>query len=106
MQGSSSGTNSKLLASDVDIRFVDLPVIEGATGKFLLHQMASVAELEAGVIFRSNEEGACCCEGTGRKAWWFSRSSRNARRLCTSPHGPRVKSPSSCDVISTNPCPT
>ena len=30
--------------------FVDLPAIEGATGKFLLHQMASVAELEAGMI--------------------------------------------------------
>jgi DNA invertase Pin-like site-specific DNA recombinase len=41
---------SKLLSSDEEIRFVDLPAIEGATGKFLLHQMASVAELEAGVI--------------------------------------------------------
>jgi DNA invertase Pin-like site-specific DNA recombinase len=41
---------SKLLAADVEIRFVDLPAIEGATGKFLLHQMASVAELEAGMI--------------------------------------------------------
>jgi DNA invertase Pin-like site-specific DNA recombinase len=40
----------KLLSSDVEIRFVDLPAIEGATGKFLLHQMASVAELEAGMI--------------------------------------------------------
>jgi DNA invertase Pin-like site-specific DNA recombinase len=41
---------SKLLAADVEIRFVDLPAIEGATGRFLLHQMASVAELEAGMI--------------------------------------------------------
>jgi DNA invertase Pin-like site-specific DNA recombinase len=35
---------SKLLAADVEIRFVDLPSIEGPTGKFM---MASVAELEA-----------------------------------------------------------
>jgi DNA invertase Pin-like site-specific DNA recombinase len=41
---------SKLLAADVEIRFVDLPTIEGATGRFLLQQMASVAELEAGMI--------------------------------------------------------
>jgi hypothetical protein len=36
---------SKLLAADVEIRFVDMPTIEGATGRFLLHQMASVASL-------------------------------------------------------------
>jgi hypothetical protein len=37
------------LAADVEIRFVDLPTIEGATGRFLLQQMASVAELDAGM---------------------------------------------------------
>jgi DNA invertase Pin-like site-specific DNA recombinase len=41
---------SKLLAADVEIRFVDMPTIEGATGRFPLQQMASVAELEAGMI--------------------------------------------------------
>lgn len=42
---------SKLLeADDVKIRFADMPKIEGAAGKFLVHQMASVAELEAGMI--------------------------------------------------------
>ncbi len=30
--------------------FADLPQIEGATGRFLLQQMAAVAELEAGMI--------------------------------------------------------
>jgi len=34
----------------VDLRFADLPAIEGATGRFLLQQMAAVAELEAGMI--------------------------------------------------------
>lgn len=41
---------SKILASGVDVRFCDLPVIEGPTGRFILQQMASVAELEAGLI--------------------------------------------------------
>jgi DNA invertase Pin-like site-specific DNA recombinase len=38
------------LDSGVDVRFCDLPQIEGPTGKFLIQQMASVAELEAGFI--------------------------------------------------------
>jgi DNA invertase Pin-like site-specific DNA recombinase len=41
---------SKLLSADVEVRFVDLPALDGATGKFMLHQMAAVAELEAGMI--------------------------------------------------------
>lgn len=41
---------SRLLEAGVDVRFADLPQIEGATGKFMLTQMVSVAELEAGLI--------------------------------------------------------
>ena len=41
---------SNLLEAGVDVRFADLPSIEGATGRFMLQQMASVAELEAGFI--------------------------------------------------------
>jgi DNA invertase Pin-like site-specific DNA recombinase len=41
---------SKLLDANVDVRFADLPQIEGATGRFLLQQMVAVAELEAGMI--------------------------------------------------------
>lgn len=41
---------SKLLEAGVDVRFCDLPQIEGPTGRFMLQQMASVAELEAGMI--------------------------------------------------------
>jgi DNA invertase Pin-like site-specific DNA recombinase len=38
-----------LVSSDVDLVFCDLPhVPPGAMGRFLLTQMASVAELEAG----------------------------------------------------------
>lgn len=41
---------SKLLEAGVDVRFADLPAIEGHTGRFLLQQMVAVAELEAGMI--------------------------------------------------------
>ena len=36
---------SRLLEANVDVRFADLPQIEGPTGRFMLQQMASVAEL-------------------------------------------------------------
>jgi DNA invertase Pin-like site-specific DNA recombinase len=41
---------SRLLEAGVDVRFADLPQIEGATGRFLLEKMVAVAELEAGMI--------------------------------------------------------
>src|SRR6201986_1044608 len=41
---------SRLLEAGVDVRFADLPQIEGATGPVLLQQMVPVAELEAGMI--------------------------------------------------------
>jgi DNA invertase Pin-like site-specific DNA recombinase len=41
---------SRLLEAGVEVRFADLPEIEGATGRFLLQQMVAVAELEAGMI--------------------------------------------------------
>ena len=41
---------SRLLEAGVDVRFCDLPQIEGPTGRFMLQQMAAVAELEAGMI--------------------------------------------------------
>ncbi|MEM9590888.1 MAG: recombinase family protein [Pseudomonadota bacterium] len=39
-----------LLESVVPVAFCDLPEIRGAVGRFLLQQMASVAQLEAGLI--------------------------------------------------------
>jgi DNA invertase Pin-like site-specific DNA recombinase len=41
---------SRLLDAGVDVRFADLPQIEGAMGKFMLQQMVAIAELEAGLI--------------------------------------------------------
>jgi DNA invertase Pin-like site-specific DNA recombinase len=39
-----------LLESGVEVLFADLPDVTGAMGKFILTQMAAVAELEAGLI--------------------------------------------------------
>jgi DNA invertase Pin-like site-specific DNA recombinase len=39
-----------LIESSVDVLFADLPDVTGAMGKFILTQMAAVAELEAGLI--------------------------------------------------------
>ena len=46
----SVGFLERLLEAGVDVRFADLPAIEGPTGRFMLQQMAAVAELEAGLI--------------------------------------------------------
>ena len=39
---------SRTLEAGVEVRFSDLPAIEGPTGRFMLQQMAAVGELEAG----------------------------------------------------------
>jgi DNA invertase Pin-like site-specific DNA recombinase len=62
---------SKLLSTDVEIRFVDLPAIEGATGKFMLHQMASVAELEAGMISDRTRKALAAAKARGVKLGGF-----------------------------------
>jgi DNA invertase Pin-like site-specific DNA recombinase len=58
---------SRLLESNIDIRFADLPEIEGATGRFLLHQMASVAELEAGMIRKRTKDALAAVKARGKK---------------------------------------
>ena len=40
----------KLIDSGVEVFFADLPELNGAMGRFMLTTMASVAELEAGLI--------------------------------------------------------
>jgi DNA invertase Pin-like site-specific DNA recombinase len=57
---------SKLLDANVDVRFADLPQIEGATGRFLLQQMAAVAELEAGMISKRTKDALAAAKRRGK----------------------------------------
>ena len=52
----------RLLEAGVDVRFADLPQIEGATGRFLLQQMVAVAELEAGMISRRTKDALAAAQ--------------------------------------------
>jgi DNA invertase Pin-like site-specific DNA recombinase len=54
----SSSFLHRLLEAGVEVRFCDLPQIEGPTGRFLLTQMVAVAELEAGLIGERTKKGA------------------------------------------------
>jgi DNA invertase Pin-like site-specific DNA recombinase len=58
---------SRLLEAGADVRFADLPMIEGATGKFLLQQMAAVAELEAGMISARTKAALAAAKRRGVK---------------------------------------
>jgi DNA invertase Pin-like site-specific DNA recombinase len=58
---------SKLLEAGVDIRFADLPSIEGPTGRFMLQQMAAVAELEAGYISARTKAALAAAKARGVK---------------------------------------
>jgi DNA invertase Pin-like site-specific DNA recombinase len=58
---------SKLLEANVDVRFADLPQIEGPTGRFMLQQMASVAELEAGMISDRTKKALAAAKANGKK---------------------------------------
>jgi len=58
---------SKLLEANVDVRFADLPQIEGPTGRFMLQQMASVAELEAGLISDRTKKALAAAKARDKK---------------------------------------
>src|SRR5713101_1457574 len=58
---------SRLLEAGVDVRFADLPEIEGATGRFLLQQMVAVAELEAGMISKRTKDALAAAKRRGTK---------------------------------------
>jgi DNA invertase Pin-like site-specific DNA recombinase len=58
---------SRLLEAGVDVRFADLPQIEGATGRFLLQQMVAVAELEAGMISARTKDALAAAKRRGQR---------------------------------------
>jgi DNA invertase Pin-like site-specific DNA recombinase len=58
---------SRLLEAGVDVRFADLPSIEGPAGRFMLQQMAAVAELEAGFISARTKAALAAAKKRGVK---------------------------------------
>jgi DNA invertase Pin-like site-specific DNA recombinase len=58
---------SRLLDAGVDVRFCDLPQIEGPTGLFVLQQMVSVAQLEAGMISKRTKEALAAAKRRGKQ---------------------------------------
>lgn len=62
---------SRLLEAGVDVRFCDLPQIEGPTGRFLLQSMMSVAELEAGMISARTKAALAAVKARGKKLGGF-----------------------------------
>lgn len=58
---------SRLLEAGAEVRFCDLPAIEGPTGRFILQQMAAVAELEAGLISARTKAALAAAKARGVK---------------------------------------
>lgn len=58
---------TRLLEAEIDVRFCDLPQIEGPTGRFMIQQMASVAELEAGMISKRTKDALKAAKARGTK---------------------------------------
>lgn len=57
----------RLLEAGVDVRFADLPSIEGPTGRFMLQQMAAVAELETGMISARTKAALAAANARGQR---------------------------------------
>lgn len=58
---------SKLLDAGVEVRFCDLPEVSGPQGRFLLHSMVNVAELEAGLISSRTKDALRAAKARGVK---------------------------------------
>ncbi|MBR0791119.1 recombinase family protein [Bradyrhizobium manausense] len=63
----SVGFLERLLEAGVDVHFADLPTIEGPTGRFMLQQMAAVAELEAGLISARTKAALAAAKTRGQR---------------------------------------
>src|SRR4029453_5634362 len=63
----SKGFLDAILESGGGVRFCDLPKIEGPTGRFILQQMAAVAELEAGLISARTKDALRAAKERGGK---------------------------------------
>jgi DNA invertase Pin-like site-specific DNA recombinase len=57
----------RLIESGVEVLFADLPDVPGAMGKFILTQMAAVAELEAGLVSERTKAALAAAKQRGVK---------------------------------------
>ncbi|MBR1367089.1 recombinase family protein [Bradyrhizobium ottawaense] len=71
----SVGFLERLLEAGVDVRFADLPAIEGPTGRFMLQQMAAVAELEAGLISARTKAALAAAKARGQRLGGYRKGS-------------------------------
>lgn len=60
-----------ILSSGVDVAFCDLPQVSGAVGRFMVQQMASVAELEAGLTSERTKAALKAAKERGVKLGGF-----------------------------------
>ena len=56
-----------LVKAGVEVEFCDLPNVDGAVGTFMLRQMLSVAELEAGMISERTKKALAAAKAQGVK---------------------------------------
>ncbi len=61
----SVGFLHRMLGAGVDVRFCDLPALEGPAGRFMLNQMAAVAEFEAGLISQRTKAALAAAKARG-----------------------------------------
>ena len=57
----------RLVAAGVEVEFCDLPRTDGPVGRFMLRQMLSVAELEAGMIAERTRKALAAAKARGVK---------------------------------------
>jgi DNA invertase Pin-like site-specific DNA recombinase len=67
----SVGLLSMLLEAGLDVRFADLPQIEGTVGCFMLKQTALAGELEAGFISDQTKAALAAAKRRGKKLGGF-----------------------------------
>lgn len=60
-----------ILESGADVAFCDLPSVSGAVGRFMVQQMAAVAELEAGLISERTKAALRAAKERGTKLGGF-----------------------------------
>lgn len=65
------GFLTRLMEAGVEIRFADLPQMDGPVGQFMLHQMAAVAQLEVGHISSRTKAALAAAKARGVKLGGF-----------------------------------